>query len=88
MTERKYTVFASEEKIPILKSRLERLVAAELELEMLEAHGVDNWIGYSYDRKEYFKDICKDIGVEPTEEFLDNLDFRELAKLVIEKGDY
>lgn len=66
-------------KYIIDEKRLKRLLAAELELQQLEASGVDNWSYYGEGREEF---LLEEINGRVSEEELpEDIDFDYVAEL-------
>lgn len=65
----------------ISETRLKELLKAELELDQLEAGGVDNWPWYGEGRQEFFLDVIGDRV--PKEEIPDELDSDFVVELDI-----
>lgn len=66
-------------KYIVSEKRLKKLLAAELELQQLEAGGVDNWSWYGEGREEFL--LKKIDGRVPKEELPEDIDFDYVAEL-------
>ena len=65
----------------ISETRLKELLKAELELDQLNADGVDNWTWYGEGREEFLLDVIGDRV--PNEEIPEDVDFDFVAELDI-----
>lgn len=65
----------------ISETRLKELLKAELELDQLNADGVDNWTWYGEGREEFLLDVIGDRV--PKEKIPEDVDFDFVAELDI-----
>lgn len=70
------------QKYIVDEDRLLELLTAELELECLEAGGVDNWQWYGEGKQEFLLEAVD--GRIPEEEIPDYLNYDDIAKLDLE----
>lgn len=59
-----------------------RLIARDIELEQLEAAGVDNWSWYGEGREEFLMEAIS--GCIPEDEIPEDIDFEDVAKLELQ----
>lgn len=59
-----------------------RLIARDIELEQLEAAGVDNWSWYGEGREEFLMEAIS--GRIPEDEIPEDIDFEDVAKLELQ----
>ena len=64
-------------------------IARDLELQHLEAMGVDNWRGYGEGRKDFIKEVIKEKTKRTVKEkYLECIDFEDVAKLFLCDYDF
>lgn len=63
----------------ISESKLVELLATSIEMDALNACGVDNWMWYG----ENFNEVIKEYFPEATEEETENIDFGDCAKSIL-----
>ena len=68
--------------VQISEDELRQLLYDSLFLEMLEQAGVDNWIGYGANRREYIADL---LGVSEAEVYDRDLDILDIVDKEIKK---